>query len=168
MLRLRICAVAVSVGMAGVAALAASTGAAAEPAVPQPGAPCPESAAGALTQLPDLMTFLECRNQRGSEYRWQTFDSPYPKSDRWFTYGPQLTLHGEGQPNREIDSGAWVAIPQSPDAQCSAAQLDNTAAGERTPPEVSTGEPGQLLNLDVLPLLFTVELQGHCLWQKVH
>jgi hypothetical protein len=124
--------------------------------------------AGAMTQLPDLMTFLECRNLRDGEYRWQSPYSPYPKSDRWLTYGPQLTLHGEGQPNREIDSGDWVAYPQAADSRCEAAQLDNTAAGERTPPQVSAGEPGEPLTLRVLPMLFTVELQGHCLWQKVH
>jgi hypothetical protein len=31
---------------------------------------------------------------------------------------------------------------------------------------VSTGEPGQPLNLRLPPLLFTIELSGHCLWQK--
>src|SRR5262245_16851006 len=70
--------------------------ASAEPAVPQAGAPCSEVVAGALTQLPDFMTVLQCRKQRFGEFRWQTFDSPYPNSDRWLTYGPQLTLHGEG------------------------------------------------------------------------
>lgn len=146
--------------------LTAPPGASAQPAVPQAGAPCSEAVADALTQLPDFMTVLQCRIQRGGEFRWQTFDSPYPKSDRWLTYGPKLTLHGEGQPNREIDSGDWIGNPQAPDTQCKAAQLDNTAAGERTPPQVSTGEPGQPLKLRVLPMLFTVELQGYCLWQK--
>ena len=90
----------------------------------------------------------------------KALDSPYPNSDRWLTYGPQLTLHGEGQPNREIDSGDWIAYPQAADSRCEAAQLDNTAAGERTPPQVAAGEPGQPLTLRVLPMLFTVELQG--------
>ncbi len=156
-----------------VAAVASAVGmfsgspAIAEPVTPQPGAPCSESIAGALTQLPDLMTVVQCRNQRGGEYRWQPFESPYPKSDRWLTYGPQLTLHGEGQRNREIDSGDWLAYPQVSDTRCRAAQLDLTGEGERTPPQVSTGEPGQPLQLRLLPLLFTVELQGFCLWQKV-
>ena len=141
--------------------------ASAQPATPAAGAPCSDAVAGALTQLPDFKTVLQCRNQRGGEFRWQTFDSPYPNSDRWLTYGPQLTLHGEGQPNREIDSGDWVGYPQAPDTRCEAAQLDLAAAGERTPAQVSTGEPGRPLNLRVLPMLFTVELQGYCLWQKV-
>jgi hypothetical protein len=160
-----------TVGVAAVAGSAATLVAsplgAAEPAVPQPGAPCSERIAGALTQLPDFMTVLQCGNQRGGEYRWQTFDSPYPNSDRWLTYGPRLTLHGEGQPNREIDSGDWIAHPQTSDGQCKAEQLDLRGAGERTQPQVSTGAPGQPLQLRVLPLLFTVELTGNCLWQKV-
>ena len=160
---------------AGVAAVAVSAAATliapplvtAEPAAPQPGAPCSESIAGALTQLPDLMTVLQCGDQHSGEYRWQTFDYPYPNSDRWLTYGPQLTLHGEGQRNREIDSGDWIAYPQTSDGQCKAAQLDLRGEGERSQPQVSTGEPGQPLKIRVLPLLFTVELTGYCLWQKV-
>src|SRR5512132_4406851 len=102
-----------SVGAAAIAlAVASAPGAGAAP-VPQQGASCSTAVAGAMTQLPDLMTFLECRNLRDGEYRWQSPYSPYPKSDRWLTYGPQLTLHGEGQPNREIDSGDWVAYPQA-------------------------------------------------------
>ena len=155
-----------SVGAAVVGIAVAAAPVAGAVPVPQPGASCAPAAAGAMTQLPDRMTFLECRNQ-GGEFRWLSPDSPYPNSDRWLTYGPRLTLHGEGQRNREIDSGDWVAYPQAADSRCEAAQLDNTAAGERTPPQVSKGEPGNPLSLRVLPMLFTVELRGHCLWQKV-
>lgn len=155
-----------SVGAAVVGiAVGAAPVAGAVPA-PAPGDSCPPAAAGAMTQLPDRMTFLECRNQ-GGELRWQSPDSPYPNSDRWLTYGPRLTLHGEGQRNREIDSGDWVAYPQAADSPCEAAQLDNTAAGERTPPQVSVSEPGEPLTLRLLPMLFTVELRGYCMWQKV-
>jgi hypothetical protein len=160
----------IAVGLAAVAAaagpLAAAPLAAAAPATPQAGAACTQAVGNALAQLPDLMTVLQCRDQGNGEYRWQLFDSPFPHGDRWLTYGPVLTLHGEGQPNREIDSGAWVGYPQSPDSRCMAAQLDNTAAGDRTPPQVATGEPGKPLKLRIVPLLFTVELQGDCLWQK--
>ena len=48
---------------------------------------------------------------------------PYPNSDRWLTYGPTLTLHGEGQRNREIDSGDWIGSPQDPDGRCTAEQV---------------------------------------------
>jgi hypothetical protein len=138
----------------------------AEPVVPQPDTQCSESVAGAFTQLPDYKTFLECRNQPGLGYRWQIFDDPYPNSDQWLTYGPELTLHGEGQRNREINSGDWTADPQNSDSRCNAEQLVVVSAGELSPPQVSTGEPGQPLKLRVLPLLFTIELSGNCLWQK--
>jgi hypothetical protein len=139
----------------------------AEPVVPQPNTQCSENLAGALTQLPDLTTLLECRNQPGLGYRWQIFDSPYPNSDRWLTYGPKLTLHGEGQPNREINSGDWIGYPQDSDSRCTAEQLVIASAGGLSPPQVSTGEPGLSLKFRAQPLLFTVELSGNCLWRKV-
>jgi hypothetical protein len=134
----------------------------AAPVVPQPNTPCSATLAGALTRLPDGQTVLQCGDDR-----WQIFDDPYPRSGRWLSYGPVLTLHGEGQRNREIDSGDWIGSPQEPDSRCSAAQLDVVAAGDRTPPTVSAGEPGKPLHLQLLPLLFTVELSGNCLWQQV-
>jgi hypothetical protein len=153
--------------IAATASLSAPTDAHAEPVVPQPNTQCSENLAGALTQLPDLKTLLECRNEPGLGYRWQVFDSPYPNSDRWLTYGPELTLHGEGQRNREINSGDWIAYPQDSGSRCNAEQSVVVSAGTLSPPQVSTGEPGQPVKLRVLPLLFTIELSGHCLWQKV-
>jgi hypothetical protein len=158
-----------SVGAAVVAiaiAVAAAPFAGAAP-VPQPGASCSQAVANAMTQLPDLMTFLQCRGLEDGEFRWQSPDSPYPHSDRWLSYGPALTLHGEGQRNREIDSGEWAGYPQADDSRCEAAQLDNAAEGERTPPQVAAGGGGQPLRVALLPMLFTVELRGYCLWQKV-
>ncbi|OBK71976.1 hypothetical protein [Mycobacterium sp. 1274761.0] len=156
---------AVTVAVIASPAMAAPV-AAADPAVPQVDAPCPQAVAGALAQLPDLKTVVGCQDPGDGQLRWRTYDSPYPKSDRWFSYGPALTLHGEGQRNREIDSGRWFGYPQTPDTRCGAAQLDNAAAGNRTAPQVSTGQPGQPLDVQVVPMLFTVELTGQCLWQK--
>src|SRR5690349_10879362 len=85
----------------------------AEPIAPQQDTPCSVDLSGALTQLPDQKTVLQCQSRQG-EFRWQGSSTPYPKSDRWLTYGPALTLHGEGQPNREVDSGDWNAYPQDP------------------------------------------------------
>lgn len=133
----------------------------AEPVAPQPGTPCAANLVGALTQLPDLTTLLECDDGR----RWRVLDNPYPHSDRWFTYGPTLTLHGEGQRNREIDSGTWTGLPQEDAARCSASYA---AIGDEglTPPQDRTGAPGEPLRLDLPPLLFTIELSGYCLWQE--
>jgi hypothetical protein len=146
------------------ALLTCSAAASAQPSAPQPNSPCAQDLAGALTQLPGTV-YLECRSQDGG-YQWQTYGSPYPSSDRWFSYGPDLVLHGEGQRNREVASGDWTGYPQDPASRCNAQQVAVLSAGVVTAPQVSTGEPGQPLRLQFVPLLFTVELGGNCLWQK--
>jgi hypothetical protein len=139
----------------------------ADPEPPGPDTPCAEGVAGALTQLPDHKTLVRCQKQQDNDFGWQIFTAPYPNSNRWLTYGPQLILLGEGQPNREIDSGDWIAYPQVAEGQCTAEQQAVVRAGELSSPQISTGERGQPLQLQLLPLLFTVELTGPCLWQKV-
>jgi hypothetical protein len=134
----------------------------AEPVVPQPDTQCSENLTGALTQLPDGKTLVQCRGSR-----WHIVDDPYPNSDRWLTYGPRLTLHGEGMRNREINSGDWIAYPQDSGSWCNAELLVVVSAGKLSAPQVSKGEPGRSLKLRVPPLLFTIELSGYCLWQKV-
>jgi hypothetical protein len=148
--------------VAACAGVLAAPTAHAEPAVPQVNSVCHANLAGAYTQLPDLTTWLEC------SHSWQVVDDPYPKSDRWFTYGPVLTLHGEAQRNREIDSGDWIAEPQDAASGCVATQTRVVEAGGVGPPEVSSGRPGQPLTMRLRPMLFTVELSGHCLWQKAN
>ncbi|HEX2213653.1 MAG TPA: hypothetical protein VHH12_09435 [Mycobacterium sp.] len=134
----------------------------AQTVAPQPGTTCAANLAGALTQLPDLTTLLRCDDRRV----WRVVDDPYPHSDRWFTYGPTLTLHGEGQRNREIDSGPWTGYPQDDGSRCRASSAAIADAGGLTPPQDRVGEPGQPLRLDLPPLLFTIELSGYCLWQQ--
>ncbi len=151
----------IAVCLAVVGLLVCAGTAQADPVVPQRDTACSADLAGALTQLPDMSTLLECAG--GS---WRPFADPYPNSGRWFTYGPTLTLHGEGQPNREIDSGDWTGYPQDPDGRCTAEQAAIAPAGGLTQPQRSVGEPGQALRLRLQPLLFTVELTGNCLWQK--
>lgn len=150
--------------------LVAPTDALAEPVVPQAGTPCAQNLDGALTQLLNytarVTTYLQCKNQPAAGYQWQVFDSPYPKSDKWLSFGPKLILHGEGQANREIDSGDWVGTPQDATSQCKAEQVAVVSVGTVGAPQVSTSEPGQPLKLTLQPLLFTVELSGNCLWEK--
>lgn len=135
------------------------------PVVPQADAPCAESLADALTRLPDGQTLLECRSEPGG-YRWKPFAGPYPASDRWLSYGPALELHGQGRRNPEIMSGPWVGYPQDTVSRCSAEQAAVVSAGVVGPPQMSTGEPGQPLQFEVLPVVFTIKLTGYCLWQK--
>jgi hypothetical protein len=147
--------------------LVAPTPGHAQPAAPHADQPCALAVSGALTRSPDGETLLQCHDEPGSGYRWKRFTAVYPSSDRWLTYGPELTLHGQGRRNPEIMSGDWVAYPQDPDSRCRAEQVAVVGAGEVGAPEVTTGEPGQPLAFRVPPTLFSVELAGHCLWRKV-
>lgn len=141
------------------AALTCPTAAAA-PVAPQPGTPCATPAA--LTKLPDARTVLTCNGST-----WAVYDGPYPSSGTWLSYGPGLTLHGQGLRNPEILSGAWTATPQDPETQCQAVQATVVSAGEVGAPQTTTGAPGQVLDLEVLPVVFSITLSGDCLWQKV-
>lgn len=120
----------------------------------------------ALTRLADRETTLMCVDQSDGGYRWERYASPYPLSDRWFTYGPELRLHGQGLRNPELMSGDWTGYPQDADGRCSAEQTAVVAAGEVGSPRVTEGDPGQPLDFQVMPSLFNIELSGHCLWQK--
>jgi hypothetical protein len=151
----------IAVGVAVLGVLAGSATAHADPVTPGLDTACAPNTAGAFTRLPDDVTVVEC-----SGGRWRAVEDPYPHSDRWLTYGPTLTLHGEGQRNREIDSGDWTGYPLQPGGQCTVQQMSIAEAGGTTPPEVSTGEPDQPLRLQLRPLLFTVVLGGSCLWQQ--
>jgi hypothetical protein len=142
------------------AAMATPAAASAQSPVPQANSTCPAEAAGALTRTTNAV--LHCQGSI-----WQVLDDPYPHSDRWFTYGPALTLHGEAQPNRELDSGDWLATPQDSSSRCSATQTAIADTGSLGPPQTSSGQTGRPLTVRLQPLLFTVDLSGPCLWQKV-
>src|SRR5690349_18551761 len=129
----------VSIGIIG---LLWAPAAHAEPAVPQADTACPAALGGALTQSADATTLLECAGGPTAAYRWRIYDDPYPHSDRWLTVGPALTLDGEAQRSREVDSGDWTGYPQGPQDRCTARQVAVAAAGGAGPPEVASGEPG--------------------------
>jgi hypothetical protein len=109
---------------------------------------------------------LACTGQADG-FRWTVSTSPYPLSDRWLTYGPELQLHGQGMRNPEIMSGLWTGYPQVSDGVCRAEQVAVVGAGKVSLPESVTGEPGKQLEFSVSPTLFTIKLSGNCLWQKV-
>ena len=64
-----------------------------------------------MARLADGKTTLVCTDQ-GEGFQWTVVSSPYPLSDRWLTYGPELQLHGPGMRNPEIVSGRWTGYPQ--------------------------------------------------------
>ncbi|MGB3484953.1 MAG: hypothetical protein WBB07_22385 [Mycobacterium sp.] len=145
----------VAVVAVAVTALALAPVAAAEP---QPGTACP--APEALTKLPDA-TVLTCTGGT-----WTPFGGPYPYGDTWVSDVAGITLHGQGLRNPEIMSGAWTGTPLDPAAVCGAQQASVVAAGEVGPEETVTGDPGQVLDFQVLPVVFNITLTGDCLWQK--
>lgn len=154
------------IGVAGVAIAAAMSSATlvagADPLAPAPDQSCAGNLVGAMTLPTGAKTPLVC-----TDGGWQSVTDPYPVSDRWLSYGPALTLHGEGRRNPLLESGEWVATPLDTETHCGATQLA-VIPGSPTvgPPRVDTGDPGQSLALRVVPRLFSIEMSGDCLWQK--
>jgi hypothetical protein len=77
-----------------------------------------------------------------------------------------MILRGEGQRNPGVASGNWTATPQDAGSQCRAEQQTVLSPGAVSAPQPSEGQPGQPLSLRLLPRLFTIELNGNCLWTR--
>jgi hypothetical protein len=150
------------------AVLSAPTAAYADPVVPQPDTPCSPNLADAMTWLPEQKINLVCLQQPNHRYQWTIVTSDYPSSDRWLTYGPGLTLRGEGTRNYNLRSGDWIALPQDPGSQCIEEQIAVVGAGVVSSPHVEAGATGQQLSFQVLPNLFSIMMKGYCLWRKVN
>jgi hypothetical protein len=136
--------------------------AAADPVGPQLGSNCPADAADAMTWPAGAQAPLVCAGAK-----WQAVADPYPMSDEWLSYGPVMTLHGQGRRNPMLESGNWTASPLTTESSCAATQFA-VVSGTPTlgPPQTDRGTPGQSLTLEVVPRLFTIEMTGNCLWQK--
>lgn len=130
---------------------------------PQPGTPCATELSGVMTLLSDRHEYLMCQGEPGS---WAEVDLPFPPNDKWLSFGPGITLHGEGMRNPNLESGQWTGTPRDPATTCTANQLTIVRAGVLAPPQVSQGAPGQPLPLQVQPRLFSIELAGDCLWSR--
>ena len=138
----------------------------ADSVVPQANSPCSTDFANAMAWPPGEQTPLACVAQPNSGFQWQPVANPFPPSNRWLTYGPDLKLHGEGLRNPEIQKGNWTAVPLDPDSQCRAEQIAVVSAGVVSPPQVSEGAKGQPLSFQVVPKLFSIQMTGKCLWTK--
>jgi hypothetical protein len=157
-----------TVASAFVAALAVfSPGIAhAELPMPQLEAPCPADLAGTMTLLPDEQTYVVCQDEIGARFAWTPAPTPFEPNDQWLSYGPMITLHGQGMRNPNLTSGQWTATPQDSETVCRAQQETVIEAGVLSEPQVSQGITGQSLSLEMLPKLFYAELSGNCLWVK--
>ena len=157
-------------GLWGAAFVAAglATGPVVHADVPAPdvGAACMADLEGAMTLLPDGTTYVSCQQQPGAGLAWAAVQTPFPPNDSWISYGPVITLHGQGMRNPNLSSGPWTATPQDPEAACRVTQTVVVEAGVLGAPEVSEGEPGKPLAVQMQPKLFYAELAGNCLWVK--
>lgn len=132
---------------------------------PQAGSACTAELNGAMTVLPDQTTYVDCQ-PLGGDYAWAAVQTPFPPNDRWFSYGPPITLHGQGMRNPNLSSGPWTATPQDPGTTCRVTQTTVVEAGVLATPEVAEGEQGKPLEVVMQPKLFYAELAGNCLWTK--
>lgn len=151
--------------LAGAAVLAVGI-AHADPAPPQIGAACAADLDGAMTLLPDATSYAVCR-PAGAGYAWvPPAETPFPPNDTWLSYGPPITLHGQGMRNPNLTSGPWTATPRDPQTRCQVTQTTVVEAGVLAAPVVTEGEQGEPLSVQMKPKLFYAELAGDCLWVK--
>jgi hypothetical protein len=143
------------------AALGAAPAAWADPPVPQSGSPCSPDLADVMTWPPDAKMPLVCLGDQ-----WQAVTTPQPPNDRWLSFGPPMTLHGEGLRNPSVASGNWTATPQDQNSQCRAEQQTVVGPGVVSPPQLAEGKAGQPLSLQLPPRLFSIEMTGYCLWTR--
>lgn len=156
---------AVVVGLVVVGSMWVPASAQADVDVPAIGSPCRAELVDAMTLLPDERTYVRCQ-QSGLGYAWEQVQTPFDPNDTWLSYGPAITLHGQGMRNPNLSSGQWTATPQDPETICQATQTTVVEAGVLAQPQTLEGEQGKPMDVEMLPKLFYVELAGNCLWSK--
>jgi hypothetical protein len=119
-----------------------------------------------MTLLPDEQSYVVCQEEIDARFAWTPAPTPFEPNDQWLSYGPVITLHGQGMRNPNLTSGQWTATPQDSETVCRAQQETVIEAGVLSAPQVSQGAQGQSLSLEMLPNLFYAELSGNCLWVK--
>jgi hypothetical protein len=127
---------------------------------------CVVGLGGAMTLLPDETTYVSCQLRPGGDYAWEAVQTPFAPNDIWLSYGPPITLHGQGMRNPNLSSGPWTATPQDAETTCRVTQTTVVEAGVLAAPQVSEGEQGKPLAVQMEPKLFYAELAGNCLWEK--
>lgn len=131
------------------------------PAAPQSDSPCSAELTGAMTRPQGQKMAQRCEAGQ-----WQTLAAPAPPGDRWVSFGPTVTLHGQGMRNPDVTAGRWTAEPLDAATTCRAVQQTVVSPGELSPPQPTEAPPGEPLTFEIGPRLFTVELSGNCLWSK--
>lgn len=136
-----------------------------DPLPPQLGAGCAADLVDAMTLLPDEQTYVVCLDGPGGA-SWAPAPIAFDPHDIWLSYGPVITLHGQGMRNPNVTAGEWTATPRDPQTVCRAAQQTVVQAGVLSDPQVSEADAGAELTVRLLPRLFYLELSGDCLWEK--
>lgn len=137
----------------------------ADPLPPVLGDGCASELSGAMTLLPDGQTYAICQEVIDSAV-WASVPTPFDPNGIWLSYGPTITLHGQGMRNPNLLSGDWTAVPQDPESTCRVQQQTVVEAGVLSSPQVSEGQPGKTLEVTMQPKLFYAELSGNCLWTR--
>ena len=127
--------------------------------------PCPAELVGTMTLLPDEQTYVICQ-EGAAGYAWTAAPVPFEPNDTWLSYGPAITLHGQGMRNPNLSSGWWTATPQDDETECRVQQETVVEAGVLSQPQVSQAAKGEQLSVEMLPKLFYVELSGNCRWEQ--
>jgi hypothetical protein len=141
--------------------LSAPAVASADPVLPQGGTSCSTDLSDVMTWLPDDNSPLECLNNQ-----WQAVTSPQPPNARWLSFGPPMTLHGDGLRNPNVASGDWTAVPQDSSSNCRAEQRAVVGPGVVGAPQLAESTKGQPLSFQVVPQLFSIQMSGYCLWTR--
>jgi hypothetical protein len=129
-------------------------------AAPAPDTPCVADIDGALTRTTG--DTWECLDGV-----WRLSTDPYASSDRWLSWGDEpLVVHGQGRRNPEVRAGTWTGTPQTPEAQCLAEVVDVAAPGQLTAPEPHAADVGEPVAFTAGPAMFSVTLDGYCLWER--
>ena len=89
-----------------------------------------------------------------------------PPSDRWVTFGPTLTMRGQGLPNPNVVQGSWLATPIGPWTRCRSMQQSGVAPGAISPPLEDQGPPNQPMLFQIDPNMVSTQFSGYCLWVR--
>ena len=135
------------------------------PPAPQVGSACLAEMDGTMTLLPDGQTYVICEQRLGG-YGWAEAPIPFEPADAWLSYGPAISLHGQGMRNPNLTSGDWTATPLDNDTTCRAEEQTVIEAGVLSDPQVFQGEQGRPMGVPMLPKLFYLKISGNCLWSK--
>jgi hypothetical protein len=122
---------------------------------------CTPALAGVMSKKPAADVVMLCKDRM-----WYPQPADAPPSDRWVSFGPTLTLHGEGLPDPNLVQGSWNAIPLGPWTRCRSVQQTGYAPGAISKPVADQGSPNTPMSFEVEANVVTIQFSGYCLWMR--